>query len=124
MDTLFFVLGGLFGALGVTLGAFGAHALKARLPSDRLEIFETAVRYQTYHALALFATALALGRWPGSGFGNIAGWLFIAGILLFSGSLYLLISTGRRAWGAVTPLGGVAFIAGWLCLTLLAITAR
>ncbi len=122
MENLFFVLGGLFGALGVALGAFGAHALKSRLPADRLETFETAVRYQLIHALALLATSMAISRWSGSVFVNIAGWLFIAGIVLFSGSLYLLISTGVRAWGAITPLGGVAFIAGWLCLALLPLT--
>ncbi len=108
----FQTLGGIFGALAVMLGAFGAHALKARLSPEHLQTFETAVRYQMYHALALFAAAHVGSRW--------AGRLFVAGILLFSGSLYGLIATGWRWLGPITPLGGSCLIAGWVALTLAA----
>lgn len=121
METLFFALGSLSGGLGVALGAFGAHALKARLTPQQLDTFETGVRYHLVHALALLAAAYAAGRWPASSLPVIAGWLFLAGTLLFSGSLYLLSISGRRWLGAVTPLGGAAFIAGWLCLALAAV---
>ena len=120
MDPLFFSLGSLLGALSVGLGAFGAHGLRSRMPPDRLDNFETAARYQMYHALALLGASFAAGAWPGSALPVIAGWLFAAGILLFCGSLYLLVFTGQRMWGAVTPLGGLAFIAGWICLVFAA----
>jgi uncharacterized membrane protein YgdD (TMEM256/DUF423 family) len=120
MERIFFVLAALFGGLAVALGAFGAHALEARLTPRLLEIFETGVRYHFYHALALIAVVVALGRWPQSNLPVIAGWLFVAGIVIFSGSLYLLALTGIRWLGAITPIGGVAFIAGWLCLALAA----
>jgi uncharacterized membrane protein YgdD (TMEM256/DUF423 family) len=96
----------------------GAHALKDRLTSDALSTYETAARYQLYHALALLAVAYAVARWPVSNLPTIAGWLFVAGIALFSGSLYLLSLTDVRWLGAIAPLGGAAFIAGWLCLAL------
>ena len=86
--------------------------------------FETGVRYQMYHALALLAVAWAVNHWPGSGLTSAAGWLFAAGSLLFSGSLYVLALTGIRWLGAITPLGGVAFVAGWFCLLLVAIRAK
>lgn len=111
---LFPALGALLGALAVAAGAFGAHALRARLEPQDLQTFETAARYQMYHALALFAVAWAIGcnaRWA-----TAAGWLFLAGTVVFSGSLYALVLTGHRWLGAVTPLGGVALILGWLCL--------
>ena len=95
--------------LAVGLGAFGAHALKTRLTPDMLAIFETGVRYQVYHALALLLLAAVRGP-------SKAGWCFTAGIVLFSGSLYLLALTGVRKWGAVTPIGGVLFLIGWLIL--------
>ena len=120
MDPLFFGLGSLLGGLSVALGAFGAHGLRSRLPAERLDNFETAARYQMYHALALLGASFAAGAATSSALPSIAGWLFIAGTLLFSGSLYLLVFTGRRAWGAVTPLGGLAFIIGWICLALTA----
>lgn len=101
--------------LGVAAGAFGAHALKTRLSAEMLAIFETGVRYQMYHALALLIAAWAQTRWPGA-LVSVSGWLFIVGIILFSGSLYLLCFTGERWLGAITPLGGLAFLAGWLCL--------
>lgn len=108
------LLAGIFAALlAVALGAFGAHALRARVPVDDLVVFETGVRYQMYHALALIALGLATAGRP-SGWSSRAAWLFGAGIMLFSGSLYVLVLSGARWWGAVTPFGGVAFLAGWL----------
>lgn len=115
MERTFFALGAVLAGLGVALGAFGAHALKARLSPDMLAVWETGVRYQIYHALALLAVAWALARWPGSAV-QASGWLFVAGTLLFSGSLYALALSGVRGLGAVTPLGGVAWIAGWALL--------
>jgi uncharacterized membrane protein YgdD (TMEM256/DUF423 family) len=112
-----FVIGAIVGASGVVLGAFGAHGLKARVAPEMLEIWETAARYQILHALALLATAWASERWPGSAT-TTAGWLFLAGILIFSGSLYALVLSGVRVLGAVTPLGGLCLIAGWLALGL------
>lgn len=114
-DRLFFTIGGALGLTGVALGAFGAHALKARLTPEMLATFEVGVRYQLVHALALLAVAWACTRWPGWRV-HWSGWLFIAGTLLFSGSLYALSLTGVRGLGIVTPIGGVAFLAGWLCL--------
>ena len=118
MDRFFFVLAALLGALSVGLGAFGAHALESRVSADLLQTYETAVRYQFFHVFALVAVALAMIRWPQSSLVPIAGWLFIAGILLFSGSLYVLVASGIRWLGAITPLGGVALIGGWLCLAV------
>jgi uncharacterized membrane protein YgdD (TMEM256/DUF423 family) len=115
MERRFAALGAVFGLLAVAAGAFGAHGLKARLGPDLLAVFEVGVRYQAMHALALFAVAWAATRWPGRAV-CAAGWAFVAGILVFSGSLYLLALTGERWLGAVTPLGGVAFLAGWACL--------
>jgi uncharacterized membrane protein YgdD (TMEM256/DUF423 family) len=120
MDRLFFAIGALSGGMAVALGAFGAHGLKTRLPADLLVTFETGVRYQMYHALALLAVAWAVTRWSGSSLPAAAGWLFVAGTVLFSFSLYLLAVTGQRWLGAITPLGGVAFVAGWVCLALAA----
>jgi uncharacterized membrane protein YgdD (TMEM256/DUF423 family) len=85
------------------------------VPADLLQVFETGVRYQMYHALALFAVAWAASRWPGSAI-NAAGWLMVAGVVIFSGSLYTLALSGARWWGAVTPIGGVLLIAGWAAL--------
>jgi uncharacterized membrane protein YgdD (TMEM256/DUF423 family) len=115
LDRLLYIGAAAAGFLGVALGAFAAHALKATLPPDMLAVFETGVRYQMYHAFALFAAAWGFSRWQTRAF-TIAGGLFAAGIVIFSGSLYLLAFTGLRWLGAVTPLGGLAFLAGWLCL--------
>jgi uncharacterized membrane protein YgdD (TMEM256/DUF423 family) len=111
-------IGALFGALAVILGAFGAHALRSHLEPRDLETFETAVRYQMYHAFALFAAAWLLSR--NAPHAAMAAWAFVAGVVVFSGSLYLLVATGQRWLGAVTPLGGLAFIVGWLLLALAA----
>jgi uncharacterized membrane protein YgdD (TMEM256/DUF423 family) len=115
MERVFLILGSLSAGAAVALGAFGAHTLRGRLSPEMLEVFETGVRYQMYHALALLAVAWATARWPMAGVGG-AGWLFVAGTLLFSGSLYVLVLTGVRWLGAVTPLGGLAFILGWVVL--------
>lgn len=115
MARTFALIGALLGFLGVGAGAFGAHALRARLAPADLEIFETAARYQMYHALALIAAAWVVERWPGSA-ATASGWLFLTGTLVFSGSLYVLVLTGTRWLGAVTPLGGGALLAGWLAL--------
>ncbi len=115
MDRVFFGVGAVLGAVGVAAGAFGAHALRTRLAPEMLAVFETGVRYHLMHALALLAVGWAAARWPGPAV-TAAGWLFVAGILLFSGSLYALALTGVRTLGLVTPAGGVAFILGWIAL--------
>jgi uncharacterized membrane protein YgdD (TMEM256/DUF423 family) len=115
MDRLFFAAGCIAAGLAVAFGAFGAHALKSRLAPEMLGVFDTGVRWHATHALALLAVAWAATRWPGAAV-HASGWLFIAGIVLFSGSLYTLALTGVRGLGAVTPLGGVAWIVGWGCL--------
>lgn len=120
MDRTFVMIGALAGVVGVALGAFGAHGLRGRLSPEMLAVFETGVRYQMYHALALLALG-ALGTAIGGRLLTIAGWSFTAGIVLFSGSLYLLALTDIRMLGAITPLGGVAFLVGWACLAIAAI---
>lgn len=115
MDRLFFALGSISAFIAVALGAFAAHGLKSRLEPAVLATFETGVRYHMYHALALLAVGWACTRWPGNA-ANASGWLFIAGTVLFSGSLYALSLGGIRWLGAITPFGGAAFLAGWLCL--------
>jgi len=115
MTRTFFSLGAAFGALGVAAGAFGAHGLKGRLTPEMLAVFETGVRFHLIHALGLLAVAWASTRWASAAI-RAAGWLFVVGILVFSGSLYVLTLTGIRGLGAITPFGGVAFIAGWLLL--------
>lgn len=114
MSSLAFIAGAVLAGLGVAFGAFGAHALKTRLGAYELGVFETAVRYQMYHALALLAIgSRALGfsaRWPTI--------LFVLGVAIFSGSLYLLALTGARWLGAITPFGGAAFLAGWAWLVV------
>jgi len=109
-------LAALAGALAVMTGAFGAHALKARLTPDLLVVWQTAVQYHFWHALALGLIGVLTLHRPDSRALRVAGWLKVVGLLLFSGSLYALALTGLRGLGAVTPLGGLAFIAGWLVL--------
>ena len=111
---LFAALGALLAALAVAAGAFGAHALQQRVPADLLAVFETGARYHVYHSLGLLAVGWLAERLPSSRAVRVAGWLFVSGIVLFSGSLYVLVLTGIRALGAVTPLGGLAFMAGWI----------
>jgi uncharacterized membrane protein YgdD (TMEM256/DUF423 family) len=122
MDRVFLALGALSALIAVAAGAFGAHALRNRLAPDTLSVFEIAARYQMYHALALLGVAWAASRWPG-GAVVAAGWLFVIGTVIFSGSLYLLSFTGQRWLGAVTPLGGLAFILGWAALAWTALRA-
>jgi uncharacterized membrane protein YgdD (TMEM256/DUF423 family) len=143
MERTFLVLGALRGFIGVALGAFGTHALRANHTPERLATFETGIRYHLIHALALFAVVLTgrfryativggaeTGTAATSYFGSIggwavaAGWLFVAGIVLFSGSLYALATTGNRRWGAVTPIGGVCWLAGWALLAAAAWTGN
>ena len=113
MERIFVLLGSGRMFLGVSLGAFGAHGLSGYLTRyDLSAIFETAVRYHIYHALALFAVAWAAGKWPGT-WTTWAGYSIFMGVVLFSGSLYLLVATRMKWLGAVTPLGGVAFVIGW-----------
>lgn len=115
MSRIFLILGSLSAFIGVALGAFGAHGLKAKLSPELLAVFETGVRYQVYHAFGLLAVAWVVSQWPQAP-AHTAGWLFVGGTLLFSGSLYLLTFTGVRWLGAVTPIGGLMFLAGWLWL--------
>ena len=113
MDRIFFIFGSVLGALSVALGVFGAHAVRGRIEESLLANYQTGVTYMFFHALALFVVVLAVTRWPQSNLPGIAGWLFVAGIVFFSGSLFLMAFTGTRWLGAVTPIGGVAFIVGW-----------
>lgn len=115
MERIFAISAALFGFLGVALGAFGAHALKDKLDPYLLDVFEVGVRYQMYHALALLAVAWAASRAPGLAV-QVAGWGFVIGTLIFSGSLYILALSGIRWLGAITPIGGVALLVGWAAL--------
>jgi uncharacterized membrane protein YgdD (TMEM256/DUF423 family) len=115
MTRVFLLLGSLSGCLAVGFGAFAAHGLRERVSAEMLSVFETGARYQMYHALALVAVAWVSARGASSA-ATAAGWLFVAGTLLFSGSLYLLTVTGQRWLGAITPFGGIAFLLGWLLL--------
>ncbi len=121
MHRTFLLIGALAGVVGVTLGAFGAHGLRSRLTPDMLAVFETGVRYHMYHALAILGVASVADRLQAGRLVLASGWLFLAGIILFSGSLYLLAVTGVRVLGAITPLGGVAFLLGWGCLAVAAL---
>jgi uncharacterized membrane protein YgdD (TMEM256/DUF423 family) len=113
---LFVSLGALAAALGVALGAFGAHALKARLSADMLAVWQTAVQYHLWHALGLIAIGLLAQHLPASVPVRVAGWLMLAGIVLFSGSLYALALSGARSLGAIAPFGGACLILAWLVL--------
>jgi uncharacterized membrane protein YgdD (TMEM256/DUF423 family) len=123
VERTFAALGAVSAGLAVAAGAFAAHALRARLGADLLAVFETGARYQMYHAVALLAAAWAWTRWPGPWI-RAAGWLFVAGTILFSGSLYALALTGERGLGAATPFGGLAFVAGWGCFAVAAWRGR
>ena len=116
MAKLFITLGSLSGMLAVVFGAFGAHGLRNRLDAYFMGVFETAVQYHFYHALAILAVGVIALSQPQTVMLKSAGWLFLIGTLVFSGSLYLLALTGIKWLGAITPLGGLAFIAGWACL--------
>jgi uncharacterized membrane protein YgdD (TMEM256/DUF423 family) len=120
VDRIFIAIGALSGCLAVAAGAFGAHALRARLAADMLDVFQTGVTYQMYHALALVGVGILLARFSsdGSSWLSVSGWMFVAGSILFSGSLYALALSGTTWLGAITPLGGVAFLVGWLALAI------
>ena len=122
MVATWFAAGAVMCGLGVLLGAFGAHGLRGRVTPEMLAVFETGVRYHLVHGLALLAVAGATTRWPNTWI-SASGWLFVAGIVVFSGSLYLLSITGVRWLGAITPIGGLCFVAGWLILALSAMRA-
>jgi uncharacterized membrane protein YgdD (TMEM256/DUF423 family) len=118
----FLLIGSVFGFLGVAFGAFGAHALKDRLSSEMLAVFETGVRYQMYHAFAILIVAAAIAHLGDARLLVSAGWFFVAGVLLFSGSLYALALTGTGILGIITPIGGLLFLIGWVCLAVFAAT--
>lgn len=120
MDKTFLLIGAIAAFLAVGFGAFGAHGLRGRLSPEMMAVFESAVRYHMYHALALVLVALILGRMDGWLI-RTAGWCFVAGLVLFSGSLYMLALSGVTILGAITPLGGLAFLAGWACLAFAAV---
>jgi uncharacterized membrane protein YgdD (TMEM256/DUF423 family) len=121
MDRTFLFIGALLGFLGVMFGAFGAHALRSRLSPEMLTVFETGVRYQMYHAFAVLIVAAAIGHLGSSRLLLMSGWSFTAGVVLFSGSLYVLALSGVGILGAITPLGGLLFLFGWACLGWFAI---
>jgi uncharacterized membrane protein YgdD (TMEM256/DUF423 family) len=112
----FVFLGALNAFLAVALGAFGAHGLEGKIPDRYLEIWKTAVQYQMFHALGLFVVGLLLGKFPQAGLISIAGWIMFIGIVLFSGSLYVLSVTQIKPLGAITPFGGVAFLIAWVLI--------
>ena|SRR5947207_2145292 len=121
MDRTFLLIGAVLGFLGVALGAFAAHGLRSRLSPEMLAVFETAVRYQMYHAFAILIVAAAIGRLGAARLLSAAGWTFFGGTVLFSGSLYALTLTGVTTLGAITPFGGLLFLAGWACLAAFAL---
>jgi len=120
MDRTFLWIGALAAFIGVAFGAFGAHGLRGRLSPESLNVFETGVRYQMYHACAILIVALGAARLDGWLI-RAAGWSFVLGIVLFSGSLYTLALSRITIFGAVTPIGGLAFLAGWGCLVAAAL---
>ncbi len=120
---VFLILGGFNAALVVLLGAFGAHALKARLPADMLAVYQTGVHYHLFHALGLIAVGLVATQIPASAYLKWSGWLMLAGIVLFSGSLYVLSVSGLRWLGMVTPFGGLAFILSWTLFVIAVLKA-
>jgi uncharacterized membrane protein YgdD (TMEM256/DUF423 family) len=118
MLKLFLSIGSINAFLAVALGAFGAHGLKDKLSAEMMSVYQTGVQYQMYHALALIVVAVLSVQLPQSSMVNWAGWLFFIGIVLFSGSLYALSLSGIKILGVITPLGGLAFLAGWVMLVL------
>ena len=112
----------VLGFLGVAFGAFGAHGLRGRLSPEMLAVFEIGVRYQMYHVVALLAVSAAIAHFGRARLLVVAGWSFLAGVIIFSGSLYALALTGTGLFGAITPIGGVGLLIGWACLALFAAT--
>jgi uncharacterized membrane protein YgdD (TMEM256/DUF423 family) len=115
---LFIILGSLNALIGVGLGAFGAHGLKSKVAPDMLTVWETAVQYHLVHALGLIMIGILCQLMPEASLVRTSGWLLLAGIVMFSGSLYALVLTGTKLLGIITPIGGVAFLVGWLLLAL------
>jgi uncharacterized membrane protein YgdD (TMEM256/DUF423 family) len=120
MDRTFLLVGSVLGFLGVAIGAFGAHSLKSRLSPEMLAVFEIGVRYQMYHVFALLIVSAAIGHAGPARLLVIAGWSFVAGTLIFSGSLYALALTGTGMFGAITPIGGLGLLVGWGLLAFFA----
>lgn len=120
MDRNFLLIGAVLGFLGVAIGAFGAHGLRARLTPEMLAVFEVGVRYQMYHVFAVLIVAATMAHVGPVRLLIVAGWSFVAGILIFSGSLYALALTGTTTFGAITPIGGLGFLVGWACLAFFA----
>jgi uncharacterized membrane protein YgdD (TMEM256/DUF423 family) len=118
---LFLILGAINAFLAVALGAFGAHGLEGKLTEKYLKVWETGVTYHMYHALGLVLIAILADKWPNSPIIGFSGWLMVIGILLFSGSLYVLSTSGIKVLGAITPLGGVAFLAAWVLIIIAAV---
>ncbi|QOR66570.1 DUF423 domain-containing protein [Cytobacillus suaedae] len=118
---LFILLGAINAFLAVALGAFGAHGLEGKISEKYLKTWNTGVTYQMFHATGLFIVGILLSKSPNAGMLNTAGWLMFIGIILFSGSLYVLSTTGIKVLGAITPLGGLAFLAAWLLVGIVAI---
>lgn len=125
MEKILLMIGSILGGFSVAMGAFGAHVMKGKYSEYALEVFEKAVRYEMYHALAIVFAAMLMMRFPESATRlSIAGWFFVAGILFFSGSLYVIAFSGIRAFGAVAPIGGTSFIIGWIVLAYAALSLR
>ncbi len=118
MDKVLLVIGSLFALLAVALGAFGAHALRKKLSGDQLAVYQTGVQYQMYHALGILALGIYAAIFPGNTLLTISAVLMVLGVILFSGSLYALTLTGKRALGAITPIGGLSWIISWLLFIL------
>ncbi len=123
MDRVLLVIGSLFALLSVALGAFGAHALRKKLSSDQLAVYQTGVQYQMYHALGLLALGIYAAVFGQNGWLSVSALLMVIGVILFSGSLYVLTLTGKRGFGAITPLGGLSWIISWL-LFMIAVIAK
>ena len=120
MHKNFLLVAAILGFLGVAFGAFGAHGLRERLSPEMMAVFEIGVRYQMYHVFAMLAVAAAIAHFGRARLLLVAGWSFIAGVLIFSGSLYALALTGTGMFGAITPIGGVGLLLGWACLAFFA----
>ncbi|MFE4045671.1 MULTISPECIES: DUF423 domain-containing protein [Priestia] len=118
---LFLIIGAINAMLAVALGAFGAHGLEGKISEKYLEVWKTGVQYQMFHAMGLFVIAFLLSKFPQSSLLTASGWIMFAGIVLFSGSLYILSTSGIKVLGAITPLGGVAFIVAWILIVVAAV---
>ncbi|MGF9892711.1 DUF423 domain-containing protein [Priestia megaterium] len=118
---LFLIIGAINAMLAVALGAFGAHGLEGKISEKYLEVWKTGVQYQMFHAMGLFVIAFLLSKFPQSSLLTASGWIMFAGIVLFSGSLYVLSTSGIKVLGAITPLGGVAFIVAWILMVVAAV---